>query len=311
MFEQYAVDADVLRASIEAAKALDMTGLPEAGREAMGAGFEAALATFALTDTVREAEARLDAAVPAYQVLHRNVRKLQGDMRAITVEMEAQAETLDRLVRHGTALDEDMERIEQRIERLGADRRAIEAQIPDEWEAARERFLVLEDADKKARLRYRRNVDSAYEPVMELRTAIAQGQSLAALEDRIKLLAVTIAEEPSEQARAAIKETMTVLRSLAGANAIASKLSKARRALRGDDPDREKAHGRWLEAVALFEVETAWRRAAADKLAAGLDAYDDAIKGNIGLRLQEKFTSDQAASIAACRSIHTDISLSF
>ena len=110
---------------------------------------------------------------------------------------------------------------------------------------------------------------------------------------------------------ATIKETMTVLRSLTGANAIASKLSKARRAIKGADPDREKAHGLWLEAVALFEAETAWRNAAADKLAAGLDAYDNAIKSNIGLRLQERFTSDQAASIAACRSIHTDISLSF
>jgi hypothetical protein len=36
-----------------------------------------------------------------------------------------------------------------------------------------------------------------------------------------------------------------------------------------------------------------------------------AIKSNIGLRQQDKLTSDQAAFIAACRSTQVDISLSF
>jgi hypothetical protein len=43
----------------------------------------------------------------------------------------------------------------------------------------------------------------------------------------------------------------------------------------------------------------------------GLITYDNAIKNNIGLRLQERLTSEQAAEIAICKSVHRDISLAF
>ncbi|MCH7943264.1 MAG: TRAP transporter large permease subunit, partial [Proteobacteria bacterium] len=311
VFEQYALDHDVLRASIETAKALDVSYLPEANRAALAEGFDAALATFGLVDAARVASAQLEDEVAAYRALHRQVRALQGDMRAIAEEIEAQAEILDRLVRSGAGLDVDMERLERRIESLAADRRAIEVQIPDEWETSRETYLALEEAEKKARLRYRRNVDSAYEPVMELRLIIAQSAALSALEGQILGLAGVIADTEAEQARETIKEAMRALRTIAGTSAITGKLSKARRALKGAEPDREKAQGKWLEGFELFKVEIAWRRRAAENLAAGLDTYDNAIKSNIGLRLQEKLTSDQAAFIAACRSTHVDISLSF
>ena len=310
VFEQYALDADALRTSIKTARALDVSYLPEDGQAALAEGYDAALATFGLVDTIRAASAELEAALPDYRELHRTVRQIQRDMRGVTEIIEQQAKTLDRMVRSGTGLDVDIKRLEQSMASLAADRDAIETQIPDGWEAARERYLVLEAADKKARQRYRRNVDSAYEPLMELRLAIAQTEGLAALEDQLKLLAVAIAEAPGDQAIAAIKELSTLLRNFGG-NDIASKLSKARRALKGDTPKREKAHGKWLEAVALFEAETAWRRIAADKLTAGLNAYNNAIKSNIGLRLQDDLTSDQAAFIASCRSTHVDISLSF
>ncbi|SVC73063.1 uncharacterized protein METZ01_LOCUS325917, partial [marine metagenome] len=42
-----------------------------------------------------------------------------------------------------------------------------------------------------------------------------------------------------------------------------------------------------------------------------LNKFDDSIKNTIGLRLQEKLTKEQAKYVAACRSIHTDISLNF
>ncbi len=52
----------------------------------------------------------------------------------------------------------------------------------------------------------------------------------------------------------------------------------------------------------------AWRNGVGGS---GLNAYDEAIKGSIGLRLQERLSSDQAASVVTCLSIHRDISLNF
>ena len=311
VFDQYALDTDALRASIERARALDVSYLPEANRAALAEGFEAALATFGLVDAVRQANAELDDELSAYRALHREVRALQRDMLEIAEQIEEQAETLDRLRRSGAALEGDVARLEQDIERLSSERRAIEALIPDQWEASRERYLARAETAKKARLRYRRNVDDAYEPVQEMRLVIAQAEALAALAGQVLGLAGIIADDRAAQAIEIIKAAEKALRTIAGTSPITAKLSKARRALKGAEPDREMAQVLWLEALALFEAENAWRRRTAKELAAGLDAYDEAIKSNIGLRRQDKLTGDQAAFIAACRSTHVDISLSF
>jgi hypothetical protein len=42
-----------------------------------------------------------------------------------------------------------------------------------------------------------------------------------------------------------------------------------------------------------------------------LKSYDAAIQHTIGMRLQERLTSDQAESIATCLAEHKDISLYF
>ena len=65
------------------------------------------------------------------------------------------------------------------------------------------------------------------------------------------------------------------------------------------------------EALALYEAERAWRQRGASELARGLERYDLAIRDTIGLRLQERLPSDVANSVAACRSVHRDISLHF
>ena len=109
----------------------------------------------------------------------------------------------------------------------------------------------------------------------------------------------------------AIKSAATALGAVEGVSSIRSKLSKARRALRGDSPKRDEAADRLAEALELLTEELAWRRTAAAQLANGLATYDEAIKSTIGLRSQERLTGDQAEEVASCQSVHRDISLSF
>jgi len=55
----------------------------------------------------------------------------------------------------------------------------------------------------------------------------------------------------------------------------------------------------------------AWRQQASEQLVADLTSYDDAIKENIGIRLQTRLTTEQAEAVASCQSQHKDISLNF
>jgi hypothetical protein len=100
---------------------------------------------------------------------------------------------------------------------------------------------------------------------------------------------------------------------IAGASAIKTNLSKARRILKKDD----SAEGR-NEALALFSqakddltADVKWRGEAADKLLPELQAYDAAISGNLGIRMQKRLGDAQAKEVAACMSHHRDISLNF
>ena len=90
-----------------------------------------------------------------------------------------------------------------------------------------------------------------------------------------------------------------------------SRLSRARRAFRGDSPDRDKAAQYLAEAQTRYRDEIAWRTEASAQLTTGLTEYADAIKHNIGLRVQERLSDEQAKEMAICQSVHRDVSLHF
>ena len=140
---------------------------------------------------------------------------------------------------------------------------------------------------------------------------ISQTDELAALEEQIRALAAVIADDPADQAMTAIKAAEGAVGAIQGASSIKSKLSRARRALKGDAPKRDTAAAELAKGLAAFEAEVAWRRKASKDLAPGLETYDDAIRHTIGLRQQERLTSKQAEEVASCLSVHRDISLSF
>ena len=110
---------------------------------------------------------------------------------------------------------------------------------------------------------------------------------------------------------ARIKMVEKSLGSVAGASPIKSKVSKARRALKGNNPNPEKAARVLAEGLELYTAEVAWRQRAATELAPALEEYDHALKGSIGVRLQRRLTSEQAEFVSRCKSVHRDISLNF
>ena len=78
-----------------------------------------------------------------------------------------------------------------------------------------------------------------------------------------------------------------------------------------DDIDPVKVRAKSKEVVELFNKEVSWRADAKQNLMPKLQAYNDAIKETIGLRLQSKLTKEQAIYVSKCNSIHRDISLNF
>ena len=140
---------------------------------------------------------------------------------------------------------------------------------------------------------------------------IADADALRAFEPTLSSLEGVVADEPPEQAMEVIKAAERELGKVAGSSRVKGRLSKARRALRGNSPDPEKAAGFLAEARERYAEEVAWRSGAAEALLPGLSVYDEAIRHNVGLRVQERLTKEQAQAIAQCQSVHRDVSLHF
>jgi len=232
-------------------------------------------------------------------------------MRIIRLKVTKLKQDLTRTSRSDSPDRNELIRIEAAIEKAEAAITNLQNQIPESWAGVNKRYAELEKAEMQARRSYRTNVDQAYETIVELREVIDGADELAGLEQQMAALETAMINEPAEAAMERIEQAEKALDKVAGASAIKSTLSKARRALKGNKPEPEKAIQLLSEGLTMYAAEVDWRRRAAVEIAPALAAYDNAIKDSIGLRLQRRLTADQVKAVASCQSVHRDFSLQF
>ncbi len=78
------------------------------------------------------------------------------------------------LERDGSDVDsQEIKRINESIETFTEIRNQLIEDIPAEWKSEREKFEKMNKATRSARQKYRRNSDSAYEPLLQLSSVLA------------------------------------------------------------------------------------------------------------------------------------------
>lgn len=312
VFAYYDDQWDELRAAIDRAATLsDASYLPEPFAKKLGQSFDQARASFDMSKDVRAADAAMNEYVLDYRPLHKMVRRLQSDIRKIERDIERLKWDRSRLRYDKEASDQDRKLVEERMIARESEIKALEQKIPVAWKKARKGYLVLEKAQKNARRVYLQNVDDSYRTIQDARKLIADAGALEAFAPTLASLDAAIVNQAPAQAGNIIKAAEKELSQIHGSSSIKSLLTKARRVLRGDSPKRDEAAKFLVEARERFSEEVAWRKRAANGLEAGLSTYNDAIKYSIGLRLQDRLNLEQASTIAECKSVHRDISLSF
>ncbi|MEM9331364.1 MAG: TRAP transporter large permease subunit [Pseudomonadota bacterium] len=309
--EQFDNNSQQILAAIGQARQIDMSVLPSKIAKDFEKSTEQAEGSIELLRQVFEAENAVLAAAPAYRPLHTVTRDLQRDIRVIDAEIKELTDDIGRLRGRDDA-DVQREAINAKIEELEVAKTAIAEKIPAEWEDANSNFTGLLKEETKLRTQYRRAVDNAYEPVVEIKAMLEDTGAFVELGEELKTIIPRIeAEEP-----AAMVEVLKVIESkfgdIEGPDDVKKALSKARRALRSKTPDKEEAVEEAQKAITAYDEEVEWRSAAASQnLIADVQRYDDAIKGTIGIRQQENMPRALGLYIASCNSGHRDISLSF
>jgi len=311
LFPVYDQQQTALVTAIELGRTLDFSYLPDKRGKDLTASFDKALATFDLIEGVRMSHIALQTYVPEYQPIHRNVRAIQTDIRDHKAEVTELRKELRQNKRNGEVIAKDVAHAEARIIEAEAERKVLESSLPANWESARKKYVALAGAEKKARLTYRRNVDQAYVPIVELRQILADANDFAGTKNIVTALPDALANQSSDDAIATLKAAESALSKRADTNKIRSALTQARRALSARSPKPAKAAAEVQKAVALYLDELAWRMRAAEQMSDTLADYDQSISQTIGLRQQDRLPSEKISEMASCLAIHRDISLNF
>ena len=308
-FEIYENNENIIKDNINELSSYDISYLPESNKEFLNNTFINAILTFELVDNLKNSQTILDGYKKDYRSLHLAVRKIQKKQFKIDTKIK-KLEKEKNYAKRENAIDK-VNKMQKEIDKLNNEKIKIEEKIPSNWDDAHSEYKILSSNKKKAVIQYRKNVDSVYENIQTLKMIIQDRKKLNSLEDSILNLKQQILNESKKEGMSKIKSIEKILNEITGAELIKEKLSKSRRALKKDDADIDKINNLIEDANEIYIYEKLWREKAEKELLPQLIKFDESIKDTIGLRLQEKLTKEQAKFVAACRSVHTDISLNF
>ena len=271
---------DAVRSAIAAAQGLDLSILPKKMAGELEEGFVAAEAAIGQLDEAFAAHEAVVAAAPDYRPAHRTVRELERDIRDVNKE----AEELKKDARFLNS-DTDSARLaalNEKIAELEAEMAHIAEDIPESWEETYETFSALVAAEDKARSTYRRSSDKSVEGAVEFLGVLDANAAFLELEGLLTSLRDVIENTDPREAEGIIKEAGSTVNSVAGASKIGSALSKARRSMRPNKLDREKAMKEYDKAIALFEEQKVQPRLR-NPVASGDRAYLAGIASTVGV----------------------------
>lgn len=311
LFSYYDSDAAYLGTSIDNARNLDLSVLPDDHQAALRNSFDLADETFSNVEAVKVTAAELEAFSESYAPLHTEVRFIQRKITGLNEDLERLQDRYNQTGRQENPSEKRLAEMEKEMETVQEDIEAVENTIPPGWEEQRKQFLELAKQDRIARGKYRRGVDESYLPLQEVRALLTDLTPLQDLAPAFDGLEDVISSDPAEAAMETIQERESLFSAVEGVSAIKSPLTKARRALRGDAPDRQEALRLLDESKTLYQDEVAWREVAVEEILPGLNTYNAAISHNIGLRQQQRLPKAMATTVAACMSHHRDVSLQF
>jgi len=313
VINEYAANESGIRSAISTAQGLNVSYLPSNLQTSYTESTAEAAQSFDLMAKTATAKAARDAYIVEYEPIHRNVRNIERKIKSLGKEiatLESEIKSLSYSEQDESAL---MASLQVTIDSAKAEQETLTETIPDNWTSAREKFVELNSAMTKAQRNYYNTTDGSYETLSNLQKLIEATPVLRAFRPEIDMLAETITHTPKDEAMDTIKKVEGRLGDIAGSSKIKSALSKARRAIKKDDSEagRTKAMAFHATAIEQYESEMAWRSKAEVELAPGLNTYDSAINGTIGLRSQSRLSDELAKQVALCRSTHRDISLNF
>ncbi|MEM1316878.1 MAG: C4-dicarboxylate ABC transporter permease, partial [Pseudomonadota bacterium] len=296
-------------AAQESLKAMDLSYLPENLRKSLEESYAATAEAREKLNAAKAVEDREEIAAEDFRPLHVLVRGYERDARTLDADLERLQTRASRMRSEEQA--EARAALEAQIAEEQAERDALLAQIPDDWEPRRDAFKEIVKEQAQLRNQFRRAARTAYTNVQNLQAVLAGNEEFAALTPMLDGLMARLQGVESKEGQDIIKEVEDAVSRVDGTSQVKSALSKARRGMRRNPPRMEDVETNITEAQQLLARQAQWREQVTPELIAALDEYELAMRDTVGLTQQRRLTREQALFVATCQSGHRDISLNF
>lgn len=306
---EFRMNGAAIRQAVAEVRSVDYSVLPQSLRARLTGAFDQAENAFEAMARIKQTAADVRAASPTYRPVHDKVRRIEGTIRRIDKEIEKNRTIVSWA--GGSRSLEEGRNAEARIKVLADERSDLAAQIPTDWKDLRVKMAAKLKAHRDARLHYRRTVDAAYDPVMEVIRTIKGGEQLQALETKLILLIAEVDEVSADDLDKQLKELYGQAGRMRGADKIEDALTHARRKLHAQPAARVSVARKLQDAIAVIGTERSWRNRAANTDLAELVAYEAAIAETIGIRSRPRLSDRVAAEISPCVATPRDIYLNF
>lgn len=310
VFNQYLTEENELVAAASRLEGIRSDYLPDNVSKKLNLVASNIRATFLLVEDVKNAHAAKAEVEAEYRPLHKRVRFVQNQIRRLDRNIDKIEQTLGRIER-GEASEVSVGDLNSKVDKWVAEKIVLESEIPAIWEERNAAYLKLLKDDKTKVNAYRRNVDDAYMALVETQKLINSTPEFKEFGPQLESMYQDLPTLSPDIAMQQLKNLRSALGSVDGTSKIKSRVNKSRKALRGDNPNIEKALSEMGKAIALFRVEVEWREKAFADLASPLAEIDAVVSKTIGLRQQAKLTKEQALFVASCTADHKDVSLNF
>jgi TRAP-type mannitol/chloroaromatic compound transport system permease large subunit len=303
---EIAINGDAIVSGVDAARTLDLSILPKKIAQSTAKSFDNVSLAIEQLRSAEEISVTLAAASDEFRPLHKSVRAIERDIRRHDIEIEHIQDEIKNLAEGVSAKS-----YEEGIAALEAEKVELTASIPTDWSDKLAAYRDLQKQEKTAFQKYTRSAQSAYQPIAETNLILEANAGFVALKDDLMATKAQVAENTPEDMLDPLTDLGKRFGAVAGTDEIKSAVSKARRALKSRNPDKEKAQAELDKAIAAYESQVDWRTQAETTILPKLSEYEGTMRKTIGIRDQAKLTKDQALFVAKCQSNHRDVSLNF
>jgi hypothetical protein len=296
--------------SLTNALMIDFSALPSKLETKAKKSIKKGLTATNLLEDILKAENLVKDATEEYRPQLIKVRRIEKLNRDIQFQLKILKNEIE-------ITDNNKKKIKEQLvlnfEKLTLKSQNLLSSIPSSWDNQYNDFNLLVKNEKKLRKKYRRSSDQFYSEMSNLVFILKGNKKFYNLENKVRNFEIILNNSYTNKPLILneIKDLSKVLSSVDDNGKMKSYLNKIKRKVRKKTPNLKSILNDYNNLIKVYDKKFLWLSNADTKLTDKLEKLLTNTSHTLGARSQKKIPRETALFLAACNSVHKDISLNF